>query len=294
MTATYTANLRFVKQGTGDNEDTWGEVFNAQFANMVDNAISGVVHLDLDGFSNNYTLTHNNGAADEARMAILVLTGTLADDVTIVTPSNVSKIYVIKNLTDQDGHSLAIKPGSGSAADVPPVTSGGGGSIAFTDGATFYIIAAGSGSGGGNDADTLNGFSSSQFAKLAANNTFTKSQSVAEGYLQNLAGDIDNDAADPRDHNSFILELVGASRLIAPVDARLLSGQTLNYVVLHTVNGSTFSVFPTTTGSGTRWTYAGPGDQPTFNTAAGTIDVISAQYSKATKRLYFTVASSSP
>ena len=40
MPSTFTSSLRLVKQATGENTETWGEIFNQQFANRIENYYS--------------------------------------------------------------------------------------------------------------------------------------------------------------------------------------------------------------------------------------------------------------
>ena len=41
MVASYTSRLRLVKQGDGDNPNTWGTVLNDGMISLVDDAIAG-------------------------------------------------------------------------------------------------------------------------------------------------------------------------------------------------------------------------------------------------------------
>lgn len=90
MPSSYTASLRFEKQFTGENVNTWGDRLNTLF-DRADFAIAGVTTKALTG---DYTLTSSNTATDEARAAILKFTGSGSFTVTI--PS-VSKKYVVVN-----------------------------------------------------------------------------------------------------------------------------------------------------------------------------------------------------
>ena len=96
MVATYSANLRLIEQGTGDDVGSWGATLNTGMIDQVDFAIAGMTTISSTG--GNVTLTVNNGAADQARSAILNVTGALTSDVTIVAPA-LTKTYVIANNT---------------------------------------------------------------------------------------------------------------------------------------------------------------------------------------------------
>ncbi len=47
MTASYTSRLRLVKQGDGDNPNTWGTVLNDGMISLVDDAIAGYTTVEL-------------------------------------------------------------------------------------------------------------------------------------------------------------------------------------------------------------------------------------------------------
>ena len=110
MPSSYTPNDRFEQQFTGENVNTWGNRLNNVIA-MIDLAIAGFRTIALTG---NYTLTSVNGNDDEARNAILKMTGTGAFAVTI--PS-VSKVYDIWNACTG---TVTITTGAGSTADILP------------------------------------------------------------------------------------------------------------------------------------------------------------------------------
>lgn len=87
--------LRTEQQATGENVNVWGQRLNA--ANLLqEEAIAGFAEIALTG---NRTLTTQNYATDEARMAVLAFTdGGLASAPTITIPAN-SKTYDVINDT---------------------------------------------------------------------------------------------------------------------------------------------------------------------------------------------------
>jgi hypothetical protein len=91
MPSSYTASARFVLEATGENLNTWGSLLNTGALALIDSNVNGWTTKAL---TTNYTLTTANGAADEARSAMLKFTGTGAYTVTI--PS-VSKRYDVWN-----------------------------------------------------------------------------------------------------------------------------------------------------------------------------------------------------
>lgn len=110
MPSSYTASLRFEKQFTGENVNTWGVRLNSGF-DRVDFSIAGRVAVVMTAAT--YTLTSSNSSDDEARAAILAVSGTGG---TIIIPS-VSKNYRVENsaLT-----AVVISTGSGTTVQVDP------------------------------------------------------------------------------------------------------------------------------------------------------------------------------
>lgn len=103
MVSTYTGDLRFDKQGSGDNPDTWDTAVNLNY-DLIDDAIAGHVSIALSDA--NYTLTSNDGTADQARYAHITFTGALTATRTITIPAS-AKRYVIRNTTT-GGQGLTI------------------------------------------------------------------------------------------------------------------------------------------------------------------------------------------
>lgn len=96
MTAdTTTPNLGLLLQGTGNNNNAWGQDLNDQVFSRLDKAVAGMVTVATTGGT--YTLS-----ADEALAAYIRLTGTLTSDLVLVVPDT-DKIYNIINSTDQSG-----------------------------------------------------------------------------------------------------------------------------------------------------------------------------------------------
>lgn len=112
MPSTFTSSLRLVKQAVGENNNTWGTIFNQQFADLIDTAISGYATKALSDADT--TLTATNGVADESRAMILKFTGTLTDTRNVVIPS-VPKVYFIINSATEP---LIIKTAGGTGVTI--------------------------------------------------------------------------------------------------------------------------------------------------------------------------------
>lgn len=124
MPSSYTASARFTLQATGENNNTWGVILNSGVFGLVDDNINGRLGFALSGTK---VLTTANGAADEARMAFLDVTGGAGGTITIPA---VPKGYFARNAS---AGAVVISAGgvtfSLAAGDVGPVQ---------TDGSTVY------------------------------------------------------------------------------------------------------------------------------------------------------------
>jgi len=97
---------------TGDLSGTWGTVVNVSITDLLDSAIAGTATLSTDV---NVTLSTTNGAANQAREAILLCTGARTSIKTITAPAQ-SKIYIVINATS-GGYAVKIV-GSGPTTGV--------------------------------------------------------------------------------------------------------------------------------------------------------------------------------
>ncbi len=98
MTASYTSRLRLVKQGDGDNPNTWGTVLNDGMISLVDDAIAGYTTVSL-GSAATVTLSAVDGGGDVPRSAFLELKGSVGganNTISMIIPAQ-SKSYVINN-----------------------------------------------------------------------------------------------------------------------------------------------------------------------------------------------------
>lgn len=133
MPSTYSSTLRLELIGAGEQDGTWGTTTNTNLGTLIEQAITGVESITMADA--NYTLSNFNGLPDEARNAVLVMTGTLTGVRSVITPA-VEKLYVVKNSTS-GGFGITIKTASGSGVTVPT----GATQIVYCDGTDFYLAA---------------------------------------------------------------------------------------------------------------------------------------------------------
>lgn len=122
MATGYSNNLRLNLIGTGDQAGVWGVTTNLNLGTLLESAITGVVSIPVT--STSQALTAANGAADQSRQAVVILTGTPGGAATVLPPPN-NKIYIFKNSTNQvvsikasDGLN-SVTPSGGTYIDIP-------------------------------------------------------------------------------------------------------------------------------------------------------------------------------
>jgi hypothetical protein len=114
MASTYSTSLRIEQIGKGEQTGTWDVTSNRNLGTLLEHAISGVLACTMTDA--NKTLTTVNGNTDEARYAVLNVTGTLSAQRDIIIPG-VTKTYVVRNATT-GGFSIRIKTSGGAAITV--------------------------------------------------------------------------------------------------------------------------------------------------------------------------------
>jgi hypothetical protein len=109
MPSTYSPSLSIELVGEGEQDGIWGQTTNNNLGELIEQAIAGITTVDVTAAD--VTLTSFNGTVDEARSAILVVTGSnvVAREVTI---PNEPKTYIVTNSTSQI---VGIKTSSGAA-----------------------------------------------------------------------------------------------------------------------------------------------------------------------------------
>jgi len=120
MTTQYSPSLKLALIGTGDQSGTWGQTTNTNLGTLLEQAITGIAAISLQGISS-YTLTNYNGTSDDARNMCLIFTGTPSGAPTITAPAQ-NKLYVIVNNTTQP---LTMVASGGVTSLVIPALSTG-------------------------------------------------------------------------------------------------------------------------------------------------------------------------
>jgi hypothetical protein len=134
--SSYSPDLRIELISTGDQAGTWGNTTNTNLGTIIESAIAGYDTVAVTSAAQAFTVV--NGAADQARLAMIRLTTTTAASFSVYAPP-VSKQYIIWN---NSGQTATIYNWS----TLSPITAAGTGiTIAngekltvFSDGTNFY------------------------------------------------------------------------------------------------------------------------------------------------------------
>lgn len=127
MPSTFTTSLKIELIGNGEQPTTWGATTNNNMGTLIEQAIAGVQPITLTGDT---VLTNFNGLSDQARNAVLVFNGSLANAANVVTPA-VEKTYIISN---RSGANVTIKTATGTGVTVANSTN----TLIYCDGSQFY------------------------------------------------------------------------------------------------------------------------------------------------------------
>ena len=130
MTINYTTLLGLAQPVTGTESGTWGTVVNDEITALVEQAVAGAVSIDVT--AGNVTLTDTDGASNQARNALLLVTGTPGTSRNVIAPSS-SKVYVVVNGSDA---AIVLKGSATTGITIPT----GAKTIAFWDGSDFVSL----------------------------------------------------------------------------------------------------------------------------------------------------------
>jgi hypothetical protein len=132
MASTFSPSLRLELIGDGDQSGIWGQTTNNNLGALVEQAIAGVITINI--IDANYTLTNFNGVSDEARNAVITITGTLSQQRNIIAPL-ADKVFTFRNATT-GGFSIQIIGSSGTGVIIP----NGATTSVYCDGTNFLPL----------------------------------------------------------------------------------------------------------------------------------------------------------
>lgn len=110
MPSTFSPALRIELIGNGEQSANWGNTTNTNLGTLLEQAITGVGNITMADA--NYTLVSGNGVSDEARNAVLIVTGALTATRNLVVPTS-NKFYAVRNATT-GSQSILVKTSAGT------------------------------------------------------------------------------------------------------------------------------------------------------------------------------------
>ena len=114
MASTYSTSLKLELIGSGDQSGTWGTTTNTNLGTLLEQAIVGQTTITMANAD--YTLTDYNGASDEARNAVIIISGSQNASYNVICPA-VQKLYLITNSLSASATAY-FKPVGGSAISI--------------------------------------------------------------------------------------------------------------------------------------------------------------------------------
>jgi len=118
MASSTSIALRQELMATGENSSTWGAKLNTNLG-ILESAITGTTSVSTTGGTT--TLTNVDYTNDQAKKAVIDVSGVLVSDATVVVP-NVSKVYKVFNRTS-GSFTVSVKTSSGTAIAINQSTA---------------------------------------------------------------------------------------------------------------------------------------------------------------------------
>lgn len=262
MADSFSTSLRLRLQQTGGNNNTWGSLLNTAALQLLEDAISGMTTVTIAG--SDVTLSTANGANDQARYAILKLSGSPGATRSVIVPA-VSKLYLVINGTAND---QTVKVAGQTGVTV----SAGASQLLYCDGTDVKAAQANPVGTVGAAADSLalGGFAAALYPRLDTHNVFTK----GVRYPFVTATDGSTVTFDVAEGRNFIVTLAG-NRTLAFANAA--DGAIVELWLKQDAGGNRTVTWPANVA------FEG-GVTPTLSAAAGAIDRFSATYNAAENR----------
>jgi hypothetical protein len=114
MASTYSPSLKLELIGSGDQSGTWGTTTNTNLGTLLEQSIVGQTTITMANAD--YTLSSYNGASDEARNAVIIISGNQNASYSVICPA-AQKLYLITNSLSASALAY-FKPAGGSTLTI--------------------------------------------------------------------------------------------------------------------------------------------------------------------------------
>lgn len=184
MASTYSPSLRIELIGAGEQAGTWNNTTNTNLGTLIESAIAGYVAVSVT--SANQAFTALDGAADQARNAVIALSTTTTANFAVYAPPQ-EKTYIIYNTTAYTAtiYNSTVQ-GNTTAAGAGIAIPAGKKILVFSTGTDFFTIESTNITGvlavanGGTGVTTSTGTGSTV---LSASPTFTGTPTLPTGAI---------------------------------------------------------------------------------------------------------------
>jgi microcystin-dependent protein len=136
---TYSSLLGWLDQGTGNNNNTWGDNCDISVFTVLEKGITGFVTRAVTGGATDLSASPPPAGPTAALEYIQQFTGTLVADQTVTVP-NLAKTWLVYNSCTLGAFNLKFKTPAGSAVNIPL-----GWQIVWCDGSNVIRIGLGTG-----------------------------------------------------------------------------------------------------------------------------------------------------
>jgi hypothetical protein len=138
MPSSYSPDLRLELPADGEQTGLWGQTTNRNLGTLIESAIAGTTSVSVT--TANQALTALNGADDQARHAMLVLTTTTGANFAVYAPP-ASKTYIVRNASSYTAtiYNSTVR-GNTTAAGAGVAVPAGKTLLVFSDGTNVRTI----------------------------------------------------------------------------------------------------------------------------------------------------------
>jgi hypothetical protein len=134
MASTYSQNLKLELIGDGEQSGIWGDTTNYNLGTLLEQAITGIQTITIGG--SNVTLTNFDGLSNQARNAVLVVTGSPGAVRTIFVPAGQSKTYIVYNNVSGGFTLNVFVSGQSTGVNIP----NGATILMYTNGTQCFLV----------------------------------------------------------------------------------------------------------------------------------------------------------